>query len=81
MNPEDDDIPVAKKDPFLDLWAKAYKGTMFFDIRSLDVNWGGNDVINHEIDKSHVKKLVSLFKASIYRSQAQFFIKATLSKT
>jgi hypothetical protein len=81
MNPENNDIPVAKKDPFLDLWAKAYKGTMFFNIYSLDVNWGGNNMINREIDKSHVKKLVSLFKAGIHRSQAQFFIKVTLSKT
>jgi hypothetical protein len=54
---------------------------MFFDIRSLDANWGGNDVINREIDKSHVEKLVSSFKAGIHRSQAQFFMKATLSKT
>jgi hypothetical protein len=54
---------------------------MFFNIYSLNANWGGNNMINHKINKSHVKKLVSLFKASIHKSQAQFFIKATLSKT
>ncbi|KAF5854881.1 hypothetical protein ETB97_010938 [Aspergillus alliaceus] len=70
---------VKLDDPFPAIWAGALAGILVMDIRLLNPDWN-DEIVNREIDREHVAKLVKSFKAGIHRFDESNFMRATISE-
>ncbi|KAB8226807.1 uncharacterized protein BDW43DRAFT_295714, partial [Aspergillus alliaceus] len=69
---------VKLDDPFPAIWAGALAGILVMDIHLLNPDWN-DKIVNREINREHVTKLVESFKAGIHRFDKSNFIARILA--